>query len=513
MNKSQFQFFLSVSLLTALIPSACAPLQTPPDKTPMPAEVRFEPTDCMFGDLNGVDCGYLYVPEDRSQSGSPEIKLAVAIIRTSNPNPAPDPILLLSNGLGGPGTYVLYATQGFIIALKGILADRDVILLDQRGAGYSSPALECPELRSQALQDAPQNLSQEESQRHRFRAYRACHDRLEQEGINLAAYTNASNAADINDLRMALGYKEWNIYGDSYGARLALRIMRDFPEGVRSVVLDSVYPPQANWDAEAAANAERTLDLLFERCGLDEACNAAYPNLESVFYDAAAQLDADPISFDLVSQETREEVTLLINGDRLINLIVHLLYSNDSLQYIPRWIYEFLEGRANSDSMLKSYMYFFVFNHEISSEGMGLSVQCGEELSAGSAQAIETADTGVSPRLQASLDQGRYLEMCSAWNVEPNMGNEIQPVVSDIPTLLLTGDNDPGSPPDWGISTAEKLSNSYYFELRWASHGLVYGASPASACAKSLISAFITDPTTKPDSACVDRLTVTFVTR
>ncbi|HXD08762.1 MAG TPA: alpha/beta hydrolase, partial [Anaerolineales bacterium] len=245
----------------------------------------------------------------------------------------------------------------------------------------------------------------------------------------------------------------------------------------------------------------------------DEACNAAYPNLESVFYDAAAQLDADPISFDLVSQETREAVTLLINGDRLINLIVHLLYSNDSLQYIPRWIYEFLEGRANSDSMLKSYMYFFVFNHEISSEGMGLSVQCGEELSAGSAQAIETADTGVSPRLQASLDQGRYLEMCSAWNVEPNMGNEIQPVVSDIPTLLLTGDNDPGSPPDWGISTAEKLSNSYYFELRWASHGLVYGASPASACAKSLISAFITDPTTKPDSACVDRLTVTFVTR
>jgi hypothetical protein len=266
-------------------------------------------------------------------------------------------------------------------------------------------------------------------------------------------------------------------------------------------------------DTEAAANAERALKLLFERCAADDTCNAAYPDLETVFYDAVAQLDTNPISFDLVSQQTRQKVTLLINGDRMINLITHLLTFGDMLPYIPKWIYEFYEGNAGSDFSLKAYMQYFPFSHEISSEGKGLSVQCGEKISSSSAQAAEAANTEVSPRLQESVNQGRYLALCPAWNVEPATETEIQPVVSDIPTLLLTGDNDPGSPPAWGISTAENLSNSHYFEFPWASEGLLYGASPASICARSMIDAFIADPTLTPDSACIDNLSVTFMTR
>lgn len=513
MNNSLFRLFLSASLLTVLILNACAPLQTPPGLTPPPAKVRFEPADCMFGDLNGVDCGYLYAPEDRSQSDSPEIKLAVAIIRSTNPTPAPDPVLLLVSWLGGAGSQFVEFTEGLMVAVKGIRDNRDVIVFDQRGAGYSSTFLECDEVASQVIQDAPQNLSEAESERHRFQAYRACYDRLSQTGINLSAYTNAANAADANDLRMALGYTEWNIVADTYSTRLALTIMRDFPDGVRSAVLDSPYPPQANLDTEAAANAERALHLLFERCAADNTCNTAYPDLEAVFYDAAAQLDTKPISFDLVSQETRQEVRLLINGDRLINLIVHLLGFTDALPYLPGWIYKFHEGNAGGDFMLKNFMQFFIFSHEISSEGMGLLVQCSEEISVRSAQATETTNAEISQRLQETVGQGRYLSLCPAWNTEPAVESEIQPVVSDIPTLLLTGDSDPGFPPAWGIATAEHLGNSYYFEFPWASRGLLYGASPASICAKSMISAFIADPITRPNSVCVDRLTISFMTR
>lgn len=513
MNKSQYQLFLSATILVVLILNACAPLQTPPGLTPPPAEVRFEPADCMFSDLNGVDCGYLYVPEDRSQSGSPEIKLAVAIIRSTNPTPAPDPVLFLVSWLGGPGSQFVEFTEGLMIAVKGIRDNRDVIVFDQRGTGYSSTSLECSEVENQVIQDAPQNLNEAESERHRFQAYRACYDRLSETDINLAAYTNTANAADANDLRVALGYTEWNIVGDTHSTRLALTIMRDFPEGVRSVVLDSAYPPQANLDTEAAANAERALNLLFERCASDDTCNTAYPDLETVFYDAATQLDTKPISFDVVSQETRKEVEVLINGDRLINLINYLLGITDALPYIPSWIYKFYEGNAGSDFMLKSYMQFFIFSHEISSEGKGLLVQCGEKISVSSAQATETTAAETSQRLQATVAQGRYLSLCPAWEIEPPVESEIQPVVSDIPTLLLTGDNDPGFPPAWSVSTAENLSNSYYFEFPWASQGLLYGASPASVCAKSMTSAFIANPITKPDSACIERLTVDFVTR
>ena len=158
-------------------------------------------------------------------------------------------------------------------------------------------------------------------------------------------------------------------------------------------------------------------------------------------------------------------------------------------------------------------MQYFIFSHELSSEGKGLSVQCGEKISSGSAQSAETTGVETSQRLQETVSQGRYLALCPAWNVEPTMDSEIQPVVSDIPTLLLTGDSDPGFPPAWGILTAENLSNSHYFEFPWASQGLLYGPNSAAACARNMVSAFIDNPVTTPDSSCIDSLHVDFVTR
>lgn len=508
MNRSLVQSFLSLSLLLVLILSGCT--QATPISTPTPAGVHFEPADCMFGNVTGIDCGYLYVPEDRSQPDGPQIKLAVAIIRSSNSHPAADPVVYL---YGGPGGLFMEGTIALRLIFRGILANRDLIVFDQRGVDYSSPDLECPEVETQALQDATQNLSPAEEQGHSFQAYQACHDRLVQEGINLSAYSSAASAADVNDLRMTLGYTKWNIYGYGYGARLALTVMRDFPKGVRSVVLDSVYPPQASLDTEAAANAERALNLLFERCAADTDCNAAYPDLKTVFYATAAQLDTNPISFDQVSQQTHKTVTVLINGDRMINLVIYLLYYDYMLPYIPKWIYEFYYGHAASDFMLTGYMYYFTFSNEISSEGMRLSVQCGEETSFSSAQAIEAANAAVEPRLAEAVNQWWYFAMCSAWNVKPAAAIENQPVVSDIPTLLLTGDMDPGTSPAWGTSTAKNLSNSYYFEFPWASHWLIYRGSPAADCAQSMMSAFIADPTSAPDSTCMDTLVVSFITQ
>ena len=524
----RFSALLSLVLLAALILSSCAPLLTPtPIPTPtntfgiqpdsngdLPQGVHLEPAHCAFGEVKGIDCGYLFVPEDRDHPEGTQVQLAVAIIRSSNPNPAPDPVLLLFSWLGGPGSQVMEAASGLQLAFKGILTDRDLIVFDWRGTGYSSPSLNCPEVETQIMQDAPQNLNQQESQQRILKAYEACHDRLVQEDIDLSAYTNAADAADVNDLRLALGYKEWNIVGDSYGTRLALRIMRDYPEGVRSVVFDSVYPPQASMNTETAANAERALKLLFERCASDDACNTAYPNLESVFNDAVVQLDTKPISFELTSQETGKTVTQLINGDRLIKLIVHLLHFTDMLPYLPKWIYEFYDGNAESDSSLTSYMYFFVFSFEIPSEGKALSVQCGQEISSTSAETIEAANTAVSiPRLAEAVDQGATFTMCHAWDVKRDADIENQAVVSDIPTLLLTGDNAPGSPPAWAVSTSENLSRSYYFEIPWASQGMIYGGTPAAECARSMARAFIMDPTQAPDATCMNGLRVSFMTQ
>lgn len=128
----------------------------------------------------------------------------------------------------------------------------------------------------------------------------------------MRAYTTASNAADVEDLVWVLGYKEWNLYSSSYGTKLALTVMRDFPAGVRSVILDSTFPPQADLFATLAVNGERALKLVFENCAADPACSQAYPGLEGVFYDLVNQLDVQPVILSIFNPEPGS--TLFFSG-------------------------------------------------------------------------------------------------------------------------------------------------------------------------------------------------------
>ena len=223
MTQSQFNSLLSISLLVALAISGCGSAASSPTPAPTPAPTpvpaRFEAGPCQFPVPEGkIDCGVLFVPEDRSEPNSPLIQLPVAVIRSSNPKPAPDPVVYLN---GGPGAYSLDNLSFLPVLFKEVLANRDLIVFDQRGAGYASPSLNCPEADDQFYQDLGKNLTQEEAQQHRVQAMHACRERLIKQGVNLAAYTSAANAADVDDLRSALGYAKWNLYGVSYGTRLA----------------------------------------------------------------------------------------------------------------------------------------------------------------------------------------------------------------------------------------------------------------------------------------------------
>src|SRR5204862_7399659 len=105
-------------------------------------------------------------------------------------------------------------------------------------------------------------------------------DRLLKEAVNLSAHSTAANAADVNDLRIVLGYSTWNLYGISYGTRLALVTMRSFPKGVRSVILDSTFPFGGSISGnEHTRNSRRAFETLFSTCAADAWCNASYPNL------------------------------------------------------------------------------------------------------------------------------------------------------------------------------------------------------------------------------------------
>ena len=169
------------------------------------------------------------MPEDRSRPDGPTIRLHVGVFESESADPAPDPMLYLG---GGPGENSTEATSfGFQTRIEPFLATRDYVVLDQRGTGYSRPSLDCPELDSAFKEHLDEDLTREEERSLHQQAIFECHDRLLSEGVNLAAYRSAESAADVEDLRLALGYDSWNIHGVSYGTRLALTVMRDFPDG------------------------------------------------------------------------------------------------------------------------------------------------------------------------------------------------------------------------------------------------------------------------------------------
>jgi pimeloyl-ACP methyl ester carboxylesterase len=330
-----------------------------------------------------------------------------------------------------------------------------------------------------------------------------------EEGVNLAAYTSASNAADVNDLRLALGYSEWNLSGVSYGTRLALTVLRDFPGGVRRVILDSVYPPQVDLYAEKARDAERAFNLLFDLCAADSECNAAYPELKTFFYDTVAQLDAEPITLTLIDSRTGDRYDVVLNGDCLVNILFAILYATEAIPSLPRTIYELHDGKVN---MLQRMVQRGIFGDY--SEGMSLSISCGEEASFSSPQTIATADAAVLPRIAKTFEAQSYsdLALCTFWGAKPAADIENQPVISDIPTLILAGNNDPITPPAWGKLAAETLSRSYFFEFQGVGHGVLYGTI-WDGCSQDMLRAFLTDPSLAPDSACLAEKKVTFVTK
>ena len=206
------------------------------------------------------------------------MRLYVTIVRSNNPHPEQDPVVLLNGGPGGSSRGMLEAGERADLR-DAILAERDLIVFDQRGTGASKPALNCPDFDQATIHSL---LSNDDSRTRRDRfvaAALACESNWCVPAINLKAFNTIESAADIDDLRRALGYDEVNLYGISYGTRLALVAMRDRPDGLRSVVLDSTVPVQISQYAEGIENTAHAFDLLFERVAADPAASPAFPRL------------------------------------------------------------------------------------------------------------------------------------------------------------------------------------------------------------------------------------------
>jgi pimeloyl-ACP methyl ester carboxylesterase len=446
-------------------------------------------------DPENVECRTLTVPEDRAEPDGRTVQLAIAVFKSTAAEPAPDAWVSLP---GGPGSPLLGAPIP-----DPIQATRDVVLFDERGVGLSRPSLDCPEYTQAAREGLAVAKTVEEDAADLREAMRACHDRLVGEGVNLSAYNSATSALDVRDAMTALGYRRWNLGGSSYGARLALTIMRDVPDEVRSAFLGSVVsPPTLDW-ADIPNNMQRSLDTLFANCAADASCNSRYPDLEETFFDLVSRFNQEPVTLQPQDPVTGEPVTLVITGDRLLRGIFQALYSPELIRLLPATITWTAVGNY---TLLTLVARSLLIPSPIASINRGVfyTVRCAEQapfitpeaLAAGSEEAREEVKQAMVPYFGQLL-----FDVCEFWGVEPLSAIEKQPVASSIPTLLFAGEYDPVTPPDYTMLAAETLSQSYFFELRGFSHEV-----GGSGCRADVIVEFLADPTHAPDGSCIEAL-------
>ena len=240
--------FIIIQITAALFVSAFASSVThPPMNIQTSQGSSFTPSACMFKlpvgikDGDGIQCGYLTVPEEHADPNGPVLKLAVAIIKRKASAPSPDPFVMAQGGPGG-STIETYAQT--LLSKPNFVSDRDIVLFDQRGTKYSTPNLYCTELDQLLADTVEKRLTKDEDEKLSLEALQACKTRLSGESIDLSAFNSLENAADIEDLRIALKYPQINLYGVSYGTLLALHYMQMYPKSLRSVILDGVVPPK-----------------------------------------------------------------------------------------------------------------------------------------------------------------------------------------------------------------------------------------------------------------------------
>jgi pimeloyl-ACP methyl ester carboxylesterase len=391
---------------------------------------------------------------------------------------------------GGPG---LSTVSGAPTSREVIFTeDRDYVLLEQRGAPNANPALTCPEMVAPKTEIAAGRLTGARATKVLAAAARSCRNRLVTEGADLAGYTSAETAADIEDLRKALGYEQWDLYGISYSTRLMLTVARDYPGRVRSMVLDSVLPLEVNFEEASAANMIRALNVVFDRCAVSPGCVRSFGDVRKKFYDLIRRAEHTPLPLSIAAKEAGGKPPR-IAGSEVANAVYSALHDVTAIPELPRMIaeasqgdYRLLTGLVRKNLGASRYAW-----------GLRYSVWCGEEFPFEDRNAIAAQ---VSPaRGLGGLNLGTLPpEVCDAWQVSPVSAKENQPVVSSVPTLIMAGEFDPDTPPAWGQQLVGPLSRAYFIELRGRSH-----VAGFYRCGQQVAAEFVRHPEKAPALDCV----------
>lgn len=499
---------LSTATITQTQTPRATPSPTPIAPTPIPSRVPtvvytplYKSMPCPFDASASVNCGQLIVPEDRTGDASHTIKLAVVVYHTRNKTPA-EPVIFLQGGPGGEA--VQLSANAYSVLVAPFIAKRDFIAFDQRGTGLSEPALKCDELTKMYVQDIHGAIDASTRDLVYGNAFRSCNGLMLAQGINLRSYTTLESAADVRDLLAVLKYPKANLYGASYGTRLAQVVMREYPGIVKTSILDSVVPVDTSIFSNYSNSMAAGLKTLFTGCAADPQCRTAYPALETMFWDLVKQLDEKPVTVTSSNFPTGT-ITQTVTGETVINLVLGAIKSSRYIGTVPQFISRFKSGDFSTLVIQQSSL---LFAFEGIDPGLFINMTCHEQVLSTTLEEAQTEANRMVIRNYSWLpfygDIEHVFKTCKSWGAVSPAYGENNPTISDIPSLIITGSYDPTTPPVYAKQIATHLLHNYYFEFPTLGHTPT--AADSSGCAMKIVEQFLDDPSTEPDRTCLGEL-------
>ncbi len=487
------RLFLLLAFIVSAALSAGAEAE---DMLPAGKVGTLEFSECQLSDALGrvvrkAECTYYSVPENYQDEQAKKINLFIVRYQARKKNAKPDAVLLIA---GGPGQA---ASESFLWPNRifgKVMSDRDVYLIDQRGTGRSN-ALTCEELNEPNInrKDKAQVL----------RLTRSC-----LAGLNSDPrfYTTTAAVKDFERVRRALAIPQWNIYGVSYGTRVAQHYLRRYPQSVRTLLLDAVVSPDLNLGPAAAVDRHAALQNLFKRCNESPACNKAFPGLESMTYAMLKGLKQRAVAVEFENFRTGKRESFELTHDDFLGYISVSLYSPEVVSLLPLHIYEAF-AEKNYSPLVRQVIYMQEKMKNMLSGGMYNSVTCTED------EPFYREDN-IKGYEQHPLLNGGFISLfkniCSVWPRGVMDGNLKETLVSDKPVLLMSGSADPITPPKYAERLEGSLSNSLHINLLNHGHGVAHVGCVPTILAKFIEQASVIGLSTKctekqlPDPFFVD---------
>ena len=427
-------------------------------------------------------CGTMLRPLDPSGVEPGEIELRVAVVPALNLTPEPDPLVPIA---GGPGQGSVQFYTSYSWAFEDVRRNRDILLIDQRGTGESA-TMDCEFDDEMVDGEYSTELTIEYTEQ--------C---LEQLPHDPRFFTTSVAVTDMEAVREALGYSSLNLYGVSYGTRVAQHFARRYPGSTRTIVIDGVVPPQISLGPEIATESQKAVDKILARCAEDEACNERFPNVAEDFKRVVATLRESPVAIEIPNPSTGRPEAIDFGEGELAGAIRLLAYHPNAIALMPLLIHE--AGEGNYVPLGSQFKMTMIAMIDTLSLGMHNAVVCTEDVPFYDESTIDYE--GLAASYMGTFQLEALEAICSVWPAGPIDDEFKTPLATDLPVLLLSGDADPITPPRYAELAKADLVNALHLIGKDQGHGQI-----GVGCTRRLVADFIDSADLGSiDAECLER--------